>query len=238
LKKSQNILLSAALLISSFAIGVFLTQHIQISRAYSTQTLSKTSTCKPVWKCSTWSFCSQDGKQSKICVDKNNCAVTAKRPTQEKSCKPKIKITGLEGCVVKTNLALDLLRSKAKSNYNNVIKYVGAIECTESQSGMHVEEKPPRYQVGKATVDAGTIWYAGTIVHDACHSKQYSDYLAKNPSANVPADVYTGKNAEAQCVKIQHAALGKIGATQATLDYVDKVLDSEYWNIEYDKRWW
>jgi hypothetical protein len=149
-----------------------------------------------------------------------------------------IQVVGLDGCATKTNLALDLIRGKANDHYNTIVNYVGTIECTDSQSGMHVWEKPPRYQVGKATVDAGTIWYAGTISHDACHSKQYHDYLFENPSKDVPSEIYTGKNAEAQCLAFQYNTLKKIGATQDTLNYLTDIINSEYWNVDYGERWW
>ena len=205
--------------------------------------------CTPNWECSAWSECSQSGEQTRICADKNNCGVVTNKLTESQSCTPKIieskplgpfeiEIIGGDDCASKTNHVLDLLRNKAKIHYDTIIKYVGIIECTESQSGMHVWEDPPRYQVGKATVDAGTIWYAGTIAHDACHSKQYHDYLLNNPSSSVPSDVYTGRNAEAQCLDVQYDALNKIGATQETLDYITKIINSEYWDVDYDERWW
>ena len=135
-----------------------------------------------------------------------------------------IEIIGDDGCISKTNQALDLLRNKARIHYDTIVKYVGIIECTEFQSGMHVWENPPRFQVGKATVDAGIIWYTGAIAHDACHFAQYHDYLLENPLIDVPLEVYTGRNAEAQCLAVQYDALNKIGATQETLDYIALVL--------------
>ncbi|MCK9186290.1 S-layer homology domain-containing protein [Candidatus Gracilibacteria bacterium] len=152
---------------------------------------------------------------------------------------PTIKIKGNEDCITKTNDALDLLKEKAKTNYDMVVKYVGIIECADTQSGMSVWEDPPRYQVGKATMDAGTIWYAGTIVHDAYHSKLYNDYLAQNPSSTVPTEIYSGKDAEQQCLDIQYEALVDIGAAQHTLDYIkNEAINTEYWNIDYEDRWW
>lgn len=178
-----------------------------------------------------------------------NQTILVNKPPESQSCTPQIieskplgpfeiKIIGDDDCVSKTNQALDLLRNKAKSHYDTIVKYVGIIECTESQSGMHVWENPPRYQVGKATINAGIIWYAGTIAHDACHSKQYHDYLLNNPSSSVPSDVYTGRNAEAQCLAVQYDALSKIGATQETLDYITNIINSEYWDVDYGERWW
>jgi len=212
-------------------------------------TQEKQPSCTSSWECSQWSECSTFGEQTRICTDKNNCGVTTNKPIESQACtsqptEPKplgpfeIKIIGDGDCTTKTNQALDLLRNKAKIHYDTIVKYVGIIECTASQSGMHVWENPPRYQVGKATVDAGTIWYAGTITHDACHSKQYHDYLFENPSINVPSEVYTGRNAEAQCLDVQYDALNKLGAAQETLNYITNVRNSEYWNVDYDDRWW
>lgn len=149
-----------------------------------------------------------------------------------------IKVKGDENCIAKTNEALNLLQSKAQVHYNVVIKYVGVIECANQGSGMYAYESPPRYQVGKATYEAGMIWYAGTITHDSCHSKQYHDYLSINNSASVPSEVWIGKKAERQCLDVQYDALIKIGADQNILDYVKNIINSEYWNVNYDNRWW
>ncbi len=149
-----------------------------------------------------------------------------------------IKIIGAGDCVSKTNQALNLLKDKARIHYDDVVGYVGVIECAEAQSGMFAWENPPRYQVGKATINEGTIWYTGTIVHDAYHSKLYNDYLLENPGTKVPDEVWTGKNAEAQCLAAQYDALSKIGASQDTLDYVNNSINTEYWKVNYSQRWW
>ena len=149
-----------------------------------------------------------------------------------------IVVKGDENCISKTQEAIGLLQNKALNHYFIVSKYVSIIECAEAGSGMYAWEKPPRYQVGKSTYGAGTIWYAGTIVHDACHSKQYQDYAVSNPSRVVPDDVFTGKVAEAQCLDVQYDVLTKIGADQNTLNYVQNIINSEYWNIDYGNRWW
>lgn len=170
--------------------------------------------------------------------------LTSPTSTPAPSIRPKriepfdIKIIGDGDFVDETNQALDLLKNKASIHYDVVVRHVGVIELVESGSGMWVWEDPPLYKVGKATVDSGTIWYAGTIAHDACHSKQYHDYLLNNPSSFVPSEVYKGRNAEAQCLDVQYDALTKIGASQKTLDYIKNVIDSEYWDIDYDERWW
>jgi hypothetical protein len=86
-------------------------------------------------------------------------------------------------------------------------------------------------------MNAGTLWYAGTIVHDSGHSKLYHDYLTNNPGANtVPDGVWGGVVGEQKCLDLQYVALQQMGADQATLDYVKSSINSDYWNNP--NRWW
>lgn len=149
-----------------------------------------------------------------------------------------IKINGDQDCLEKTQLALELLRDKAPNHYANIIKYIGIVECADDGSGMFAQENPPRYRVGKATISAGTVWYAGTIAHDANHSRLYHDYLSAHPTQLVPFEIWTGESAEAQCLDVQYDALSKIGAGQSDLDYVKNVRNTKYWEISYEDRWW
>jgi len=138
-----------------------------------------------------------------------------------------IKILGDATCQSQTQAALSLLQEKTLVHYNVINQYIGVIQCTEADSGMYAWEEPPRYQAGAATRNAGTSWYAGTIAHDACHSKQYHEGID-----------FTGRTAEAQCLAVQADALQKMGASQSTLDYVQNIINSEYWNVDYGSRWW
>lgn len=149
-----------------------------------------------------------------------------------------ISIQGDEECLTKTRSALELLEEKALVHSDIVKEYIGIIECVDSGSGMFAWENPPRYKVGKATIAAGNIWYAGTIVHDSCHSKQYNDYIEEKNTESVPSDIWIGKSAEAQCLDVQYDALTKLDADQETLDYLENTITTEYWNIDYSNRWW
>jgi len=150
-----------------------------------------------------------------------------------------IPIIGDDSCKTKTNQALELLKNKANTVFEFVVIHVGVIECVDQGSGMKAFDTPPRYLAGKETVDAGTIWYAVTIAHDSYHSYLYSNYMKDNPQANyVPDDIWTGGNAEAESLAFQYDALVLIGASQSTLDYVKNTVESEYWEIPYEERWW
>ena len=147
-------------------------------------------------------------------------------------------ISGDSICVSQTEKALNLLKREVPNHFGIANQYIGEIRCVESGSGMAAWSKPPVFLAGEKTVEAGTIWYAGTIIHDACHSKQYHDYLAMNSVSSTPGEVYSGREAEAQCLAAQLDALRGIGAPPHMLDYVREVIESEYWEVPYDERYW
>ncbi len=138
-----------------------------------------------------------------------------------------IEIRGNDTCNTETTAALNLLSSSAVSYFSNVQVNIGVIECVDSGSGMYVWENPPRFAAGADTRNAGTMWYAGSIAHDSCHSRQYKD-----------GRDYSGRDAEAECLNFQYGTLEAMGADQSTLDYVKNIIDSEYWEIPVDERWW
>lgn len=150
----------------------------------------------------------------------------------------KLQIKGDSANTALTNQAIDLLKTKAPEDLEFVYKYIAIIEIADQGSGMYVWEVPPRCKIGLKTIEAGTIWYASVLVHEANHSKQYSDYQKAHPGKSVPESVYYGRAPEAECLNIQYKVLEKVGATKETLDYVKGVLDTEYWNVDYKNRWW
>jgi len=149
-----------------------------------------------------------------------------------------IQIRGDAACQASTIEALKLLNQKAPTHYETVTRYVKVIECASQGSGMFAYENPPRYLVGDATRNAGTIWYTGTIAHEAGHSKLYHEYLNTHPGSSVPNEIWTGQSAEKTCLEAQYDALSKIGGTQSQLDYVRNVINSQYYDVPYDQRWW
>ena len=156
---------------------------------------------------------------------------------QEPSFLPeKITIKGDTTCVSNTTAALNLLKKKSPESYQEVERYIGIIECVTAGSGMYPNETPPRFAVGNETRDAGTIWYAGAIVHDSNHSKLYNQYALAHPGQQVPPEVWTGKQAESECIDVQYKALQDIGADAATLQYLKSTINSNYW--EQQNRYW
>lgn len=140
-----------------------------------------------------------------------------------------VRIKGGLGCQLQTSGALNLIREKAPQEYEFINKYIGVIHCVSGGSGMYAAENPPRFQVGAKTREAGTLWYASTIIHDACHSKQYQDRLI-NPLKGSQADIK--RLSEAECLEFQADAAQKMGADQYYVDFIKNSISKEYWHGE------
>lgn len=155
------------------------------------------------------------------------------------------EVVGDSDSVAKIKNALELLKTKAPEHYAIVAKYIGKINVSESGSGMYWWESPPRFQIGKVSVDqygpespVSPIMLAGTILHDAVHSKLAHDYLSDHPGADVPKDIYYGKNAEGLCLAAQYDVVKKLGGNELVLKDIKDAINSGYWEIDYAKRWW
>ena len=138
-----------------------------------------------------------------------------------------ITIRGDEACQADTVNALQMIANAAPEHYVVVTRYISVIECVSSGSAMYAYEKPPRYAVGDQTRSAGTLWYASTIVHDANHSRLYHE-----------GKEWTGGSAENICLDAQASSLSQMGASQSTIDYVNNMKDSPYWQTPVEDRYW
>jgi hypothetical protein len=149
-----------------------------------------------------------------------------------------IVIKGDDNCRNQTFAALNLLNERDLEALKIVEKYIGTIECIDKGSGMYSWENPPRFVVGTVTMGGGTMWYAGSILHDSWHSKLYNDYHDAHPNDYVPAEIYSGETGETICVGHQYDTMVKLGADQGTLDWIKASLATKYWEVPYDQRSW
>ncbi len=126
--------------------------------------------------------------------------------------------------------ALDLLETRAPGAYQDVLESIDVIESVAAGSGMYVAEK--RFAVGEQTAfapgyeePAQLVWFAGSIVHDANHSAQYSR-----------GDPHTGKEAEIECLTVQLAAMRLLTDDAFFPTYLQGLIDgaddpvNQYWN--------
>ena len=130
-----------------------------------------------------------------------------------------------------TEEALDLLRKEYPAYYDYANKYIGKILCIEAGSGMKMTWDPPTFKVGLKTRDGlsgawdehdGGRWYASSIVHDACHSAQYYDWLLGHPGERVPTEKYFSGAAETECGQIQAGLLEAMGVADHIVAHVGR----------------
>jgi len=149
-----------------------------------------------------------------------------------------IDIVGNAECVEDTESALHLLQATSPSSYQEVSENISIIECVTEGSGMYAYEQEPRFVVGDATREAGALWYASAIVHDATHSKLYNEYRESHPGERVPDTIWTGEDAEMTCLEAQASALDDMGAPKNTIEAVLGAIETKYWEVPIDERDW
>ena len=146
-----------------------------------------------------------------------------------------ITIKGDDTFVKRTQAALDLIYERDPKLYQIVIENIGIIRSAK-KSGMVAYGKPPVYNVGDATSQSETIWYASTICHDAFHSKLYHDYY-KQYGRRPSADVWTGRGAENACLSVQEVFLKNAQAPLSLIQYVQSQRTVDYFSSYEDRTW-
>jgi hypothetical protein len=149
-----------------------------------------------------------------------------------------IQIKGDRECKKDTKAALRTLFRESRAHSKTVSKYLKVIECVPSGSGIYDQEEKPRFAVGDETRTASPTWYAGTIVLDANHVRLHHEAKKANPTVLVPADAWTGKEAEAICLAAQADALTEIKAPEHEIAHVNNILSTNYWDVPVQERYW
>lgn len=149
-----------------------------------------------------------------------------------------VKIIGNADCVGQTNSALTILQKKSSEDYEKTAKNIGVVECAGNGSGVFIFENPARFKVGRATYQADPFWYASVLLHESCHVDQYRNYFFSRPGERVPSDIFSGADAENECLLAQYDCLVRLEAGQSLLEYVKKIAETSYWDVPAEKRWW
>ena len=142
-----------------------------------------------------------------------------------------VSIEGDARFVAYTQRALNVIRH-SPSAYATVLRYIGIIRQGDA-SGMWAWLEPPTFVVGTATYTASTSWYASAILHDAIHSKQYHNHLARY--GYVPSEVWTGYYAEMEALEIQTEFLRLIGAPAHEIRWAESLIGEVWWD---GTPWW
>jgi hypothetical protein len=141
-----------------------------------------------------------------------------------------VTIIGNEDFIKQIKDALALLEYKAPEECAIVTDYVLEIKQHE-RSGMRVEKKC--IELADRTTFYSLEWCASVLVHEANHSKIYTEHKKKNPYSPVAYEVYGGAKAERICNLLQAKTGEKIGLNKSDIDYLLKG-DGKHGDIDGD----
>jgi hypothetical protein len=129
-----------------------------------------------------------------------------------------IQIEGRQPFIEQTRRALELLRAKAPEAFGIVQRHVGRIRQAK-RSGMDAEADPPTCDMADSTSFYSVTWYAGGIAHESYHSLLFHEYRRAHGHP-VPAEVWTGREREMECIQHQIQVMRDIGAAEAEITYL------------------
>ncbi|MFZ5754951.1 MAG: hypothetical protein ACOY3J_12020 [Bacillota bacterium] len=136
-----------------------------------------------------------------------------------------VLVAGSSSFKSKINQSLALLHKKTPYYGAKVDKYLKEIR-ESNHSGVKVETGV--FHLGKGTINnQDIVWLASVIVHDAYHVELYKK-----------GKPYAGREAEAACIREQKKFLQAVDAPAHYFTYLDKVLESNYWEIPFENRTW
>ena len=193
--------------------------------------------CTPDWSCTEWSSCSTAGTQERTCTDTNACNSPAGRPALSQACTftptlppggpYEIRITGNSACKKSAEDAVNILKYRASPDYEFFRQYVGAINCeysnmcystgfTTGETPFYTVciaslEDPPTVYIDQPYWNADPVWLAGVLVHEACHSEGYQEYIL-NGEGEYDLTELTGWKFERKCCDRMRSTWNQLGA--------------------------
>lgn len=144
------------------------------------------------------------------------------------------EIKGSDRFLKHVRAAMKLIQEKTPRAYQLIQQNVAVIQQAE-RSGMWAHRSPPTFEMADRTTFYSVTWCAGSIAHDAFHSKLYHDFRGAKGTP-VPDDVWTGKDAELKCIAFQIQVLEKIGASIHEVEHCKKQ-NGEHFDLDKDGKY-
>ncbi len=110
-----------------------------------------------------------------------------------------IDIIGDEKFIAQVSKALGVVEALSPQDFSFIKRYIGKIEQSE-RSGMVSDDIPPKFKLADRTAFHSVTWCAGSIAHDAYHSKLYDDYKKVHGAPGHDSN-WTLQKEEKECLK-------------------------------------
>jgi hypothetical protein len=152
-----------------------------------------------------------------------------------------LTIRGDEAFIRATVEALELLKSKAPDVYALVQMHIGNVVAGKSSGVLPraLRHLPTTMlTMGPSYSEGSTVEYAGALAHETYHCELYRRAQRGDPHRAVPANEYSGEQAESSCLRYQCDVLRRLGLSEAHIDRYESSLKSKWWEVPFDERHW
>ena len=149
-----------------------------------------------------------------------------------------ITVHGPQGFREQVAAALRLLDAEAPESFRLCERYFGMVIMSR-HSGVDVQARPVIVMLGEWAASASPRYVACTLAHEAFHCRLYWSYREDHPGAHhVPREVFSGENAERECLEYQIEVLRQLGGTDQEASGLRDSLKTEYWKVPWLQRTW
>lgn len=105
-------------------------------------------------------------------------------------------------------------------------------------SGVDATARPAIVMLGQWATSVSTPYLASGLAHEAFHCSLYWSHRDSVPLQEVSREVFTGEEAEQQCVEYQIAVLQQLGEPEEVAMRLRESMKTEWWKVPWHERGW
>lgn len=92
--------------------------------------------------------------------------------------------------------------------------------------------------VGQWVTRVPAAYLASGLAHEAHHCDLYWSYRDSHPARDVPSEVFSGEEAEHQCLEYQIGVLKRLGEPDDVVARLSESMKTEWWKVPWHERTW
>ena len=148
-----------------------------------------------------------------------------------------IEVRGPKDFCDRVAAALRVLSTGASAAFDLCQRHFNLV-IRSRHSGVDAKTRPAIVMLGQWVTSVSTAYLASGLAHEAHHCRLYWSYREREPRREVPREVFTGEEAERQCLEYQIAVLKQLGETEEVTECVRESIKTRYWNVAWHERTW
>ena len=148
-----------------------------------------------------------------------------------------IEIRGPQDFCDRVAAALRVLSAGAPAAFDLCQRHFNLV-IRSRHSGVDATTRPAIVMLGQWVTSVSTAYLASGLAHEAHHCSLYWSHREREPTREVPREVFSGEEAERQCLEYQIAVLKQLGETEEVTRRVCESIETGYWNVPWHERTW